>query len=98
MALLSDTKSQRQTSKPRSTKPGSSSAPRSLPDLGSLQRIESLEKELTDAKASGDATALELQTLKDQLAAAQAKLAAAENPDTITRTDDLTPRKSFWGI
>lgn len=100
MALLTDTKSRRKPSKKNLTESGSSPEPQSLPDLDTLKRIESLERELAEAKASGEASRQEVETLKQELEETKKKTAAAPAPQVqqVTKTDDRPERKSFFGV
>lgn len=101
MALLSGSKSPKARRKPGLTAPGSS-VPSSLPDSASLERIASLERELSEAKASGEATKQEIADLKAKLTAAEAKaLTSQPSPSTMqpgqTTTHDHNDRSSFFG-
>lgn len=95
MALLHATASPKPKRKPASTG-RASSAPLSLPDSDSLKRIESLTRELTEAKASGEATKQELETLRAELAAAKA---AKQKPEPAKETDEKERQHfgSFFG-
>ena len=101
MGLLNDSKSRNSKRKPGSTAPGSS-VPSSLPDSASSERIASLERELSEAKASGEATKQEIADLKKQLQAAkeQAK-PSPQSPTTSqpgqTKTHEQNSGISFFG-
>jgi hypothetical protein len=101
MALLTLSKSPKGKRKPGSTAPGSS-VPSSLPDSANLELIESLKKELAEAKTSRDATAQEIADLKAQLKAAQEKAAEVSVPavsqlSESTKANEQTTGKSFFG-
>lgn len=103
MALLTDSASRKRKRKPGSTAPGSS-VPSSLPDSDSLKRIDSLERELAEAKASGEASKQEIENLKRQLEEAKAASTRPPSPSSepITppeQTKDSEPDgpRSFFG-
>ena len=99
MALLTDTKSRRKKSVAQSTDSPSSSVPQSLPDLESSKRIESLERELAEVKASGEASKQEVENLKRQLAEAKTAPPKSEpQTQTVSKTDEREERKSFFGV
>lgn len=103
MALLTASKSPKTRRKPGSTAPGSS-VPSSFPDSTSLELIESLKRELSEAKASREATAQEIANLKAKLAEAENKaaqpiaLSASQHSDS-TKDNDSTngTSSSFFG-
>ena len=101
MALLTASKSPKARRKPGLTAPGSS-VPSSLPDSTSLELIESLKKELAEAKASGEATKQEIADLKAKLAEAEKKAAqptapSVSQPTDSTKANEHTNGKSFFG-
>lgn len=100
MALLNDTKSRRKKSGEPSTNSPSSSVPHSVPDSTILKRIESLEQELAEAKASGEASRQEVDDLKRQLS--EAKAAALPPPapqiQEVTKDHEREERHSFFGV
>lgn len=108
MGMLHDTKSQEKKSGGRSRQRRSSSVPQSLPDLESSKRIESLEKELAEAKASGETSRQEITDLKAQLADAKSALLntgktastseTASQIQEVRKDDERKERQSFFGV
>lgn len=96
MALLSDSSSAKTTRRGKSKK-RASSVPSFLPDSADLQLIESLKKELADAKANVEASTREIADLKEQLRVAQEALKAPA-PEPAPMKDERPERQSFFGV
>jgi septal ring factor EnvC (AmiA/AmiB activator) len=101
MALLNGSTSRKPKRKPGLVAPAAS-VPSSLPDLDSSKRIESLEKELAEAKASGESSKQEIADLKAQLQAAKETATPSQQSATTTQPGPTTTHerhtgKSFFG-